>query len=84
MRSVCRSQYRATACGKHPARLAGQFVNDRFLDIAKAGLPFPLEIITNGAAKLLFNDMVGVEKRELQPPGELTPDSGFTGAGEAY
>jgi hypothetical protein len=27
--------------------------------------------------------MVGVEKRQLQPPGELPPDGGFTGAGEA-
>ena len=27
--------------------------------------------------------MVGVEKSEFQPPGELSPDGGFTGAGEA-
>ena len=63
--------------------LQGQFINDRFLDIAEAGLPFPLEIVTNRATNALLDDVVGVKKRKLQPPGKLPPDSGFTGAGEA-
>jgi len=27
--------------------------------------------------------MVGIKKRELQPPGELPPDGRFTGTGQA-
>ncbi|MDB5940247.1 MAG: hypothetical protein JWP77_2611, partial [Polaromonas sp.] len=42
-----------------------------------------LEIVADGTAEPLLDDMVGVEKRKLQPPGELSPDGGFTGAGEA-
>jgi len=81
--SIGRTQYRTAAGRKHPALQTGQFVNDGFLDIAKAGLSFPLEVVTDGTAKPLLDDVVGVEKGKLQPPGELSPDGGFTGAGEA-
>lgn len=83
MQSVRRAQYRPTASREDTARLQGQFIYCRFLDIAETGLAFPLEVVTDGTAKPLLDDVVGVEKGKLQPPGELSPDGGFTGAGEA-
>ena len=80
---VRRAQDSAAARRENATCLQGQFINDRFLDIAEAGLPFPLEIVTNCATNALLDDVVGVKKRKLQPPGKLPPDSGFTGAGEA-
>lgn len=35
------------------------------------------------AAQLLLDHLVGIKERELQPPGQLAPDGGFTGSGEA-
>ena len=81
--AIGRAQHRTPAGREHSACLLRQFVDDRLLNIAKAGLPFPLEIVADGAAKPLLNDVVGVEERKLQPPGELSPDGGFTGTGEA-
>ena len=83
MQPVRRAQDSAATRRENAARLQGQVINDRFLDIAEAGLPFPLEIVTNRATDALLNDMVGVKKRKLQPPGKLPPNGGFTGAGEA-
>ena len=47
------------------------------------GRAFALEILTDRAADLLLDHMIGIKERKLQPPGELPPDGGFTGAGEA-
>ena len=80
---VRRAQDSTATRRENAACLQGQVINDRFLDIAEAGLPFPLEIVTNRTTNALLNDMVGVKKRKLQPPGKLPPDGGFTGAGEA-
>lgn len=83
MLAVYRAQHRTATRGQHPAGKQGEFMDHRFLDIPKAGLPFPLEVVTDGAAEALFNDVIRVEKRKLQPPGKLPPNGGFTRAGEA-
>jgi hypothetical protein len=82
--AVGRTQHRPATGRKHAAGQRGQLIDHRFLDIAKARLPFPLKVVTDGATQPLLDDMVGVEKGQLQASGELTPDCGFTGAGEAY
>ena len=83
MQSVRRPKYRTAPRRENTARLQGQFIYYRFLDIAETRLAFPLEVVTDGTAEPLLNDVVGVAKRQLQPSGELPPDGGFTGAGEA-
>lgn len=83
MLAVHRAQHRTAPRGQHPAGKQGEFMDHRFLDIPKAGFAFPLEVVTDGAAEALFDDMIRVEKRKLQPPGELPPDGGLAGAGEA-
>lgn len=83
MLPIGRPKHHATARGQHTFGLLGQLVNNRLLDIPKLRLPFPLKILTDGAAELLLNDVVRVEEGKLQPSGELSPDGGFARAGEA-
>ena len=63
--AIGRAQHRPAARRKHPVRLQGQFAYHRFLDIAEADLPFPFEVVPNGTAEPLLDDMVGVEKGQL-------------------
>ena len=70
-------QHHTTTRGEHTFGFLGEFINHRLLHIPKPRLPFPLEIVTDGAAQLLFNDVVRVEKGKLEPSGELSPDGGF-------
>ena len=84
MPAVGCSQHGPATCREHPARNQRQLINDQFLDITKTGFPFALKEVTDRATDALLDDVVGVEERKLQPSGELTPDGGFAGAGEAY
>ncbi len=83
MLAIERTQDRTAAGRQNATRLQGQLVNDGFLDIAKTRLAFALEVVTDGATQALLDDVVGVDKGKLQPPGELSPDGGFTGTWEA-
>ena len=81
--AVGRTKHRTAAGREHAACERSQLVDHRFLDIAEAALPFAVEIVADRAAQAFLDDVVGVEKGQLQAPGELPPDGGFTGAGEA-
>ena len=74
---IFRPQHGATARGQHGGRTLREFVDDRGFQIAKAVLPLALEVLTDGTAQTLLDDVVGVKKGKLQPPGELPPDGGF-------
>jgi hypothetical protein len=61
-----------------------QFVEDGFLQITESGLAVTLKGNPDGTTQALFDEVIGVKKRKLEPPGELATDGGFTGAREAY
>jgi hypothetical protein len=56
----------------------GQLINNSFFKITKTGLALALKVLTNRAAQVLLDDMVGVRKRNLKTPRQLAPDCGFT------
>ncbi len=78
MLPVGRPEHHATARGQNTVGFLGDLIDHSLLHIPKPCLPFPLEIRTDGGAQLLLNDVVRVEKGKLQPPGQLSPDGGFT------
>ena len=72
---VKRAQYGATPGGQHTRRAARELVNNGCFNITKSGLALTFKIITNGAAKLLLNHMIGVKNRNVETPGKLPADS---------
>ena len=60
-----------------------EIVKYRLFDIAKAFLALAFKIFADRAADALFDDRIGVHERQGEAAGELTPDGGFSGAGEA-
>lgn len=76
-------QHYAATGRQHAFLIQRELVDDRLLDIAESIFPLPLEVRADGATDPLLNHMVGIKERQLQPPGELPPDGGFTGAGQA-
>ena len=60
-----------------------QLVDDGFFDIPKRRFALTGEIVTDGAAEPLLNQLVRVHEGQTQPPGQVPADGGFAGAGEA-
>ena len=58
-----------------------QLINNDFFNISKTLLAFALKVFPDRATKALLDNLIGINKGKLEPPGELTPDSGFAGAG---
>jgi hypothetical protein len=58
--------------------------NGGFFGIAKAILPLALKILPDRAANAPLDLRVRINKGQIQPPGELSPDCGFARAGETY
>ena len=82
--AVKRPQNRPTAGGQHTLMGLRQFINDVFFNIPKTLFTLTLKVFPDRATEALLNDLIRINKGKLKPPGELTPDGGFTGAGEAY
>jgi hypothetical protein len=61
----------------------GQLIQYSFFQITKRSFSVALKGLPDGAAQTLFNDVVRIKERKLQPPGELPTDGGFSGAWEA-
>ena len=76
-------QYRTTAGGQHTLMGLRQVINDAFFNIPKPLFTFALKVFANRATEALLDDLIRINKGKLKPPGELTPDGGFTGAGKA-
>lgn len=76
-------QHHATAGGQHAGGCLRQLVDDGFFDVTKAVFAFAPEVFTDRAAQALLDDVVGVEERQLKPPGKLAADRGFARAGQA-
>ena len=70
-------QHRAAASGQHPMGLLHQLAQDLGFDVAKALLPLALEIFADGAAQALLDRVIRVQKRDVEPAGELTAHRGF-------
>jgi hypothetical protein len=78
VRAVFSTQHGATA-GREDARLVlRQFVQGRLLEVAEMLFAFPLEKLTDRAAKALLDHMVRIKEGKRQTPGKVTPDSGFS------
>ena len=60
-----------------------QIINDVFFNIPKPLFTFALKVFPDRATEALLDDLIGINKGKLKPPGELTPNGGFSGAGEA-
>ena len=74
-------QHGTTAGGQHTLMGLRQVINDAFFNITKTLLAFTLKVFPYRATEALLNDLIGINKGKLKPPGELTPDGGFAGAG---
>ena len=77
MQLVIGAQHHATAGGQHAVGLAGEFVDDLFFHIAEAALALAFKKFADRTAQPGFNDMVRVDKRQMQPPGQLPAHGGF-------
>jgi hypothetical protein len=77
-------QHRPPTGGDNSARVICQFVQYSLFDVPKRRLAIALKGDPNGATQTLFDHVVGIKKRELQSPGDLPPDGGFSGTGEAH
>ena len=60
-----------------------QVINDAFFNIPKPLFTFALKVFPDRATEALLDDLIGINKGKLKPPGELTPNGGFAGAWEA-
>jgi hypothetical protein len=60
-----------------------QLVQYRFFQITKVVFAVTLKCLADGVTHPLLNDVVGVKERELQTPGDVSPDGGLTGAWKA-
>ena len=67
-------QYDTSAGRQNTCAALCQLPNHRLFDIAKPLFTFALEVLTYGATQTLLDHMIRIRKRELQPPGQLTPD----------
>ena len=76
-------QYNPTARRQNTLWFERELTNHRLFDITETVFPLTLKILADRAAQLLLYHMVRIKKRELEPPGELPPDGGFSGTGEA-
>ena len=70
--------YDCAAPGRqNPRRFQGQGVHRFFFDVTKTGFPLSFEKLPYRTAKTLLYGMVGVDKGDLQPPGQLASDGCF-------
>ena len=60
-----------------------QVIDNVFFNIPKTLFAFALKVFANRATEALLDDLIGINKGKLEPPGKLTPDGGFAGTGEA-
>jgi hypothetical protein len=81
--SVERPQHGTAASGQYAVMGLRQVINHGFFKIAKTLFAFAFKVFADRTAQTLLDDLVGVDKGKLKPSGELTPDGGFTGTGEA-
>ena len=75
--AICLSQNRTAAGGQHAGMVERQFIDDRFFDIPETVFTFALKILPYGTPETRLNGVVGINKRKLEPPGELPPNGGF-------
>ena len=78
---VQQPQHGTTARGQHTLMGLRQIINDAFFNIPKPLFTFALKVFADRATETLLDDLIRINKGKLQPPGELTPDGGFAGAG---
>ena len=83
MLTVSRPQHSPASGGKHPLMPLGQLINHGLFHITETRLPLAFEVLPDGAPQTFLDHMIGVNKGKLQTPGQLSPDSGFTRAGQA-
>ena len=81
--AVLRPEHGATAGGENTGKTFRQIMNDRLFDVAESVLALTLEKIANRAAQALLDHVIGIGEWKVQPPGQLAPDSGLAGAGQA-
>ena len=60
-----------------------QVINNVFFNIPKPLFTFALKVFPDRTTETLLDNLIGIKKGKLKPSGELTPDGGFAGAGEA-
>jgi hypothetical protein len=52
----------------------GHVINNSLFDIAEAGFPFALEILTNRATKALLYHMISVDGAQAKTSSKLPPN----------
>ena len=71
--------------GDDPLLGIGERLADHaLLDFAKCRLAFAIEELTDRAAEIDLDLVVGVQKRQLAHARQLSPDRGFSTTGHAY
>ena len=81
--AVGRSKHRTSAGRQHARFTLCQFIDDGLLEIPERFFTFAFEILANGAAQALFDDLVGICKPQAQPAPKLAADRGLAGARQA-
>ena len=82
---VGRPQHAAATGGDDPLLGIGERLADHaLLDFAKCRLAFAIEELTDRAAEIDLDLVVGVQKRQLAHARQLSPDRGFSTTGHAY
>ena len=74
-------QHGTAARGQHTLMGLRQVINDVFFNIPKPLFTFALKVFPDRATQALLDNLIRINKGKLEPPGELTPDGGFAGAG---
>lgn len=82
MLAILRAQNGSAARGKNTVRSERQGVQHRCFGVTKTLLPFALKVLANRTPEAGFNNVVGVDERQLQPARQLAADSGFSRAGK--
>jgi hypothetical protein len=71
------AQHRAATRRQNPLGLLHQLGQHLGFDVSKALLPLALKIFADGAAQTLLDRVIRVQKRDIEPAGELTAHRGF-------
>ena len=80
--AVVGPQHRTATRGQHTVVPARQLIDDLVLELPKRRLALTLEIAADRFADPLFDLGVAVDERQVQPPRQVSPDSGFAAAGQ--
>ena len=81
---IGRPQDDAPASCEHAATRGDQFGESRFLQVAKTGLTFAFEIVTNRATYSLLNDGIRISEGEVKPQCQAPADARLSRARQPY